>query len=104
MRTLYFFPVVSIFFFSSPNLSCRTWCGLSANLECRSEMCCTRLAENTGRKDRHLCTIAQLCQAISSQRRHIDYAVVSVSVVMKFPQQTSHDILQYLSLEMKFRK
>ena len=38
-------------------------CGLSANLECRSEMCCTRLAENTGRKSRHLCTIAQLCQA-----------------------------------------
>jgi len=27
-----------------------TWCGLSANLECRSEMCCTRLAENTGCK------------------------------------------------------
>ena len=27
-----------------------TWCGLSANLECRSEMCCTRLAENTGRQ------------------------------------------------------
>jgi len=25
-------------------------CGLSANLECMSEMCCTRLAENTGRK------------------------------------------------------
>jgi len=25
-----------------------TWCGLSANLECRSEMCCTQLAENTG--------------------------------------------------------
>jgi len=22
-----------------------TWCGLSANLECMSEMCCTRLAE-----------------------------------------------------------
>ena len=41
--------------FSSPNLSRRrldvyhtsthTWCGLSANLECRSETCCTRLAE-----------------------------------------------------------
>jgi len=38
--------------FSSPNLSGRrldvyhtsTQCGLSANLECRSEMCCTRLA------------------------------------------------------------
>jgi len=24
-----------------------TWCGLSSHLECRSEMCCTRLAENT---------------------------------------------------------
>jgi len=28
-----------------------TWCGLSANLECRSEMCCTWLAENTGCKN-----------------------------------------------------
>jgi len=28
-----------------------TWCGLSANLECRSEMCCMRLAGNTGRKN-----------------------------------------------------
>ena len=27
-----------------------TWCGLSANLECRSEMCCTGLAGITGRK------------------------------------------------------
>jgi len=38
-------------------------------------MCCTRLAENTGRKNyaknRHLRTIAQLCTAISSQVRHI---------------------------------
>ena len=57
-----FCPVVSSFFlsffFSSPNFSRRkldvchtcTHGGLSANLECRSEMCCTRLAENTGRK------------------------------------------------------
>jgi len=40
-----------------------TWCGLSANLRCRSETCWTRLAENTGRKKvakyRHLGTIAQ---------------------------------------------
>jgi len=55
-------PVVSssFFFFSSPNLSrrrlhvCHTsthaWCGLSANFRCRFETCCTRLAENTGRK------------------------------------------------------
>ena len=60
MRTLYFCPVVSssiFYLFSSPNLSRRklvsyfhTWCGLSENLECRSEMCCTRLAGNAGPK------------------------------------------------------
>jgi len=52
-----------------------TWCCLSANFRCRSEVtCCTRLAENTGRKNsknRHLGTIAQLCPAISSQLRHV---------------------------------
>jgi len=31
-------------------LSHHTCCGLSANLECRSEMCCTRLAGNAGPK------------------------------------------------------
>ena len=40
------------------------WPYISANLECRSEMCCKRLAANTGRKkvakNRHLGTIAQL--------------------------------------------
>jgi len=51
---------LSIFLlFSSPSLSRRrldvyhtfhTWCGLSSNLGCRSETCCTRLAENIGRK------------------------------------------------------
>jgi len=38
-------------------------------------MCCMRLADNTGHKNyaknRHLCTIAQLCRAISSQLRHL---------------------------------
>jgi len=38
-------------------------------------MCCTWLAENTGRKNdaknRHLGTIPQLCRAISSQLRHV---------------------------------
>ena len=47
----------------------------SANLECRSEMCCTRLAANAGpkkvAKNRHLGTIVQLCRAISSQIRHV---------------------------------
>jgi len=74
----------SIFFFSSPNLSGRTldvyhyfdtWCGLSVNLECRSEIYCARLAENAGPKKSpkisHLGTIAQLCRAISSQLRNI---------------------------------
>jgi len=49
--------------------------GPSANLECRSEMCCTGLAANTGpkkvAKNRHLGTIGQLCRAISSQLRHV---------------------------------
>jgi len=52
-----------------------TWFGLSANLECRSEMCCTRLTGNAGPKKLpkigYLGTIAQLCQAISSQLRHV---------------------------------
>ena len=53
------------------------WCGLSANVECMSEMCCTRLAENTGGKkspkNRHLGNIAQLFWAIfplHSNRHH----------------------------------
>jgi len=52
-----------------------TWCGLSVNLRCRSETCCTRLTGNTGRKkvakNLHLGTVAQLCWAISSQLRHV---------------------------------
>jgi len=53
-----------------------TRCGLSANLEkCMSEMCCTWLAEITGRKNdaknRHLGTIAQFCRSVSSQLRHV---------------------------------
>jgi len=52
-----------------------TWCGPSADLKCRSQMYCMRLAENTGRKNdvknRHLSTIAQLCRAVSSQLRHL---------------------------------
>jgi len=80
-----FFLSCSIFylFYSSPNLSGRkldvyntfdTWCGPCANLECRSERCCTRLAAIAGpkkvAKNRHLGTMPQLCRAISSQLRH----------------------------------
>jgi len=49
--------------------------GPSANLECRSETCCAQLTVNAGPKKSpkigHLGTIAQLCQAISSQLRHV---------------------------------
>jgi len=52
----------------------RRWCGLTANVGRRSETCCTRLAENTGRKKSpKTCqqrTIVQLCRAISSQLTH----------------------------------
>jgi len=47
----------------------------SVNLECRSETYCAWLGQNAGRKklpkNRRLGTIAQLCQAISSQLRHV---------------------------------
>ena len=72
---LWFLLSLFFLFFSSPNLSRRRLCGLSANLGCRSETCCTRLAENTGCKKspkiRHLHTIVQLYRAISQQLRHI---------------------------------
>ena len=56
-----FFLSSIFFFFPSPNLSGHRLdvyhtsthgVAPSANLECRSEMCCTRLAANTGRKSR----------------------------------------------------
>ena len=78
----FFFFLLSSFFLAQSQRSeigylpyFYTWCGLSANLECRSEMFCTRLAGNTGRKNdaknRHLGTIAQRCRAISLQLRHV---------------------------------
>ena len=76
----------SIFYlFSSPNLSGRrldvytilrhmVW-PYSANLECRSETGCTRLAGNAGPKkspkSRHLGIITQYCRDISAQLRYI---------------------------------
>jgi len=89
MRTLYFCAVVSSFsifyLFFIPRLisAVADWMSTIlphvvwpyANLECRSEMCCTRLAGNAGSKKspkiRHLGTVAQVCRAISSQLRHI---------------------------------
>ena len=56
----FFFFHLSFFFFprliSPSQIGClpyfHTWCGLSANLRCRPETCCTRLAGNTGSKSR----------------------------------------------------
>ena len=54
-----FYLLLSFFFFflawsHQPHIGCLpyfgNWCGLSANLDCRSEMCCTRLAGNIGCK------------------------------------------------------
>ena len=78
----YFTPVVSSsFFFSSPVVSrrrfdvCRHDVAFSANSECRSEMCCTRLAANTASKKspriRHLRTVTQFCRAVFSQLSQI---------------------------------
>jgi len=77
---LSFFLLVPFFAYSQRSQSgCLpyfdTRCGPSANLECMSEMCCTRLAEKyrTQRspKNRHLRTIAELRRVISSQIRHV---------------------------------
>ena len=60
MRTLYFCPVVSIFLLFFLAVTVADWISTillhtvwpcSANLDGRSEMCCTRLAGNTGRKN-----------------------------------------------------
>jgi len=49
-----------------------TWCGHSANLESRSEMCCTQLAENTGRKNSPPGHHCKLRRVVSSQLAYID--------------------------------
>ena len=102
------FVLSSSFFLSSPNLSRRrldvyhtSTHGVAlvrcANLRCRSEACCRRLAENTGRqkvaKNRHLGTIAQLCRAISSQLRHVSTIgknVLSCDTSSTGPDNTAH--------------
>jgi len=81
---LWFLILSSSFFFPRLISAVADWmyailphmvCSLSANLGCRSETCCSQLAENTGRKkvakNRHLGTITQLCWAISSQLRRV---------------------------------
>ena len=72
----FFFPrLISAFADWTSTILPHMVCGLSASLQCMSEMCCTQLAGNTERKNdakhRHLRTIGQLCRAVSSQLRRI---------------------------------
>jgi len=57
------------------------WCGLSANLECRSEMCCTRLAEYTGRTTLSGCTFAPKA-CIDNPRKNFLNSNISSTVHM----------------------
>ena len=89
MWALYFaamvpiFLLLSFFFLSRLFSAVRDWmstihfhtpCGLGANLECMCEMGCLWLAEiqdaKIVQKNRHLRTITQVYQVISSQLRH----------------------------------
>jgi len=67
--------------------------GLSANLGCSSETCCTRLAEIQDAKNRYVGTIAQLCRAISSQLRHRPISKIGQKPVKQ--QYLSHMSSQY---------
>jgi len=103
---LWFLSIFYLFSFLTssqwPHIGCRpyfhTWCGLSANLECRSEMCCTQLAENTGckkvAKNRHLRTIAQLCRAISSQLRNASTIGINL-LSSSMSSRCSHNVVNF---------
>jgi len=75
-----FYLLLFFFAYSQPSqIGClpyfHTWCGFSANLGCRSDMCCTRLAEiqdaKKSPKIRHLVTIAQISRAVFSKLRDV---------------------------------
>ena len=81
MAVQYSAAVVSsfFFFFSLPILSGRrlgvyryfhTWCGLSANLECRSGCAARGSLKYRNAKIRHLRTITHFCRDTTSQLRH----------------------------------
>jgi len=62
-----------------------TWCGLSANLECTSEMCCMWLAENMGcknyAKNRRLHTIANNINTFESKNTLQTFIISPLNVV-----------------------
>jgi len=116
---LYFCPVVSFFYLLSifvfflalsqrSQVGClpyfETWSGPSANLECRSERCCKRLAANAGpkkvAKNHYLGTIPQLCRAISSQLRYVSTIgknLLSSNISCTCPQSPQYGELRLTS-------
>jgi len=67
-----------------------SWCGLSANLGCRSETCCTRLAENAGSKkiakkapSAHHCTTLLSC--IFATKARIDNRKKNSNISSRWP-------------------
>jgi len=104
MRTLYLWFRLSSSFFPRLISAVPDWMPAilphmvwpSANLGCRSETSCTRLAGNTGRKkvakNRHLGTIPQLCRAISSELRHVS-AIGKKHVKQQYLLHMSHNMV-----------
>ena len=68
-----------------------------------SEMRCTMLAENTGRKNRHFGTIAQLCRAVSSQLRHV--LTIGKELVKHRSSTCTHNMVNFglLTAEIRWR-
>jgi len=113
-RPLYFAAVLSIVRLLSPffllffltysqrsEIGClpyfHTWCGLSANLECVPEMCCTRLAEIHDAKNH--ANYHTTCQAISSQLRHVSTVRKKLVKQQYLPQHvlTGHHVWHRLT-------
>jgi len=70
-------------------------------------MCCTRLAGNAGppkiAKIRHLETIAQLCQAISSQLRHLSTIGKKTLLNASVSPTCPHSMVNFALLDPEIR-
>jgi len=95
----------ALFFLYQPSqIGClpyfHTWCGLSDNFRCRSETCCTRLAENTGRKKSPKIAIWAsshnlICPPISSQRRHVSTIGKKRVITAISPPDDPHNMVNF---------
>jgi len=113
-QTIIFLPCcffLSIFFFPRLITAAVDWMSTIlihmawpiANLECRSETCCSRLAANTGRKKvakkLNWGTIAQFRRAISSQLRHV--STIEKNLLSSNTSSTSHANFGPLAAEIR---